>query len=140
MASTLRSEDDLVTQRQRIPYGKLVRDRIPEIIAAKGEVAHVRTLHASEMFEALVTKLGEEAAELTCAEPDSQLGELADLREVLSVLIATLGYSEEQVEQAVREKRAIRGGFGRGLWLDEVSWPDDQHAAPGRTRIDGADG
>jgi predicted house-cleaning noncanonical NTP pyrophosphatase (MazG superfamily) len=114
-------------QRQSVSYGKLVRDRIPEIITAKGKEVHVRTLQASELFEALVTKLGEEAAELRCAEPDSQLEELADLREVLSALIATLGYSEEQVEQAVREKRAIRGGFQRGVWLDEVSWLDDQH-------------
>ncbi|MEU4773633.1 nucleoside triphosphate pyrophosphohydrolase [Micromonospora sp. NPDC023644] len=118
-------------QRRSVSYGKLVRDRIPEIITAKGKEAHVRTLQASELFDALVTKLGEEAAELRCAAPDSQLEELADLREVLSALITTLGYSEEQVEQAAREKRAIRGGFRRGVWLDEVSWLDDQHGTAG---------
>jgi predicted house-cleaning noncanonical NTP pyrophosphatase (MazG superfamily) len=120
-----------VTQRRSISYGKLVRDRIPEIITAKGKEAHVRTLQASELFEALMAKLGEEADELRRAEPDSQLEELADLREVLAALAATLGYSDEQVEQAAREKRARRGGFQRGAWLDEVSWLDDQRSTAG---------
>ena len=44
----------------------------------------------------------------------------ADIYEVLTALTETLGYSDEEVKEAARHKRAKRGGFSRRLWLDEV--------------------
>jgi predicted house-cleaning noncanonical NTP pyrophosphatase (MazG superfamily) len=101
-------------------YGKLVRDRIPEIIEADGRTAKVRVLNESELVSALIAKLTEEADELRQAKPEERLGELADIREVLSVLVEALGYSEAQVDEAARTKRAKRGGFSDRIWLDEV--------------------
>ncbi|WP_306208827.1 nucleoside triphosphate pyrophosphohydrolase [Actinoplanes sp. RD1] len=100
-------------------HDKLVRDRIPEIIAAHGEVPEVRVLAADRVFPALVAKLHEEADELASAGPDDLLGELADVREVLAALTALAGFTEEQVAAAAR-KRAERGGFDKRLWLDAV--------------------
>lgn len=108
-------------QGQRIVHGKLVRDRIPEIIEAAGKTATVRVLDEAELIPALISKLAEEAEELRHAEPDDRLGELADLHEVLSALTEALGFSGEQVREAARRKRAERGGFSHRLWLDEVS-------------------
>lgn len=110
-----------MSQGQRIVYGKLVRDRIPEIIAAAGKTATVRVLDEAELLPALTVKLAEEAEELCHAGPDDRLGELADINEVLTTLTEVLGFSSEQVQEAARRKRAERGGFSHRLWLDEVS-------------------
>ncbi|PRX52616.1 putative house-cleaning noncanonical NTP pyrophosphatase (MazG superfamily) [Nonomuraea fuscirosea] len=108
-------------QQQTITYGKLVRNRIPEIIEAEGRTAKVRVLGESELVPALTAKLVEEAEELREAESGDRLGELADIYEVLAALTETLGFSDEQVQEAARHKRDKRGGFSRRLWLDEVT-------------------
>ncbi|GII34136.1 nucleoside triphosphate pyrophosphohydrolase [Planotetraspora mira] len=110
-----------MSQEQTIIYGKLVRDRIPEIIEANGRTAKVRVLDKSELVPALTAKLAEEAEELRQAGPDDRLGELADLYEVLAALAGTFGFSDEQVQEAAHHKRAQRGGFSRRLWLDKVT-------------------
>lgn len=110
-----------MSQQQTIIYGKLVRDRIPEIIEADGRTAEVRVLDESEFIPALTAKLAEEAEELRKADPDDRLGELADIFEVLTALAATLGLSEEQIREAAGHKRAKRGGFSRRLWLAKVT-------------------
>jgi predicted house-cleaning noncanonical NTP pyrophosphatase (MazG superfamily) len=110
-----------LSQEQTIIYGKLVRDRIPEIIEADGGTAEVRILTESELVPALTAKLAEEAEELHVAEPGDRLGELADIYEVLAALVGTLGFSDEQVQEAARRKRAKRGSFSRRLWLDKVT-------------------
>ncbi|MFC6085282.1 phosphoribosyl-ATP pyrophosphohydrolase [Sphaerisporangium aureirubrum] len=107
-------------QQQTIIYGKLVRDRIPEIIEAGGRTAKVRVLGESELVPALTAKLAEEAEELRLAEPGDRLEELADVHEVLAVLTTALGFSGEQVQEAARRKRVDRGGFSGRLWLEEV--------------------
>ncbi|WP_169983554.1 nucleoside triphosphate pyrophosphohydrolase [Microbispora sp. H10836] len=111
-------------QEQAIVYGKLVRDRIPEIIEADGRTAKVRVLDESELVPALTAKLAEEIEELRQASPGDHLRELADIYEVLATLTEILGFSEEQVQEAARHKRAERGGFSRRLWLHEVITDD----------------
>ncbi|MEO3875897.1 nucleoside triphosphate pyrophosphohydrolase [Nonomuraea sp. B12E4] len=108
-------------QGQTIVYGKLVRDRIPEIIEAGGRTAKVRVLAESELVPALTAKLVEETEELRQAESDDRLGELADIHEVLAALTATLGFSDEEVQAAAHHKRMKRGGFTLRLWLEEVT-------------------
>ena len=108
-------------QEQAIIYGKLVRDLIPDLIEAEGRTAKVRVLTETELVPALTAKLAEEAEELRQAEPGDRLGELADIYEVLSALTETLGFSGGQVQEAARRKRAERGGFGRRVWLEEVT-------------------
>lgn len=58
--------------------------------------------------------------ELSSAGPEQRLEELADLREVLTAITATLNFSEQQVKEAADRKRAERGGFTERLWLEEV--------------------
>jgi predicted house-cleaning noncanonical NTP pyrophosphatase (MazG superfamily) len=50
--------------------GKLVPDRIPEIMTAKGLSPEVRLLDAAEYHHALRNKLAEEALEAQAAEDD----------------------------------------------------------------------
>ena len=64
--------------------GKLVRDRIPEIIEAAGGQATARLLDQAERLPALLAKLQEESDELrAAASPAGQSEELADVLEVL---------------------------------------------------------
>ncbi len=61
-------EGGIASQDRTIVYGKLVRDRIPEIIEAEGLTAKVRVLDEPELIPALTAKLVEEAEELRRAE------------------------------------------------------------------------
>ena len=61
-------------------YEKLVRDKIPEMIRAGGEMPHVRILEDQEYHVRLEAKLDEEVTEF---HRDQNLEELADILEVV---------------------------------------------------------
>lgn len=99
--------------------GKLVRDRIPEIIEASGRFATFRQLSDQEFGAALREKLSEEGLELCEAvTPADVLEEAADVLEVVRSLAALYGYQWEDVARAADEKRQQRGGFDLRLWLE----------------------
>ncbi len=99
-------------------YHKLVRDRIPEIIEASGRRCVVRVLDDQAYLDSLHRKLEEELEEGLTAH---RLGELADLLEVAYAIAEFRGVRPEQMEQVRRDKREARGGFGRRLFLLQVS-------------------
>jgi predicted house-cleaning noncanonical NTP pyrophosphatase (MazG superfamily) len=97
-------------------YNKLVRDKIPEIIAAKGEKALTRIASESELRGLICAKLREEVEELIA---DQTITECADVLEVMQTLIKAFGYTHEEVE-LVRKKRVVdRGGFEKRIVLLE---------------------
>ncbi|MFI9210196.1 nucleoside triphosphate pyrophosphohydrolase [Streptomyces sp. NPDC053253] len=98
--------------------GKLVRDRIPQIIR-NGGAEPVTYIAGPEEYRArLREKLGEEVAEFLEADEASAPGELADVAEVLLALAADLGMSAEQLEAIRAAKAGERGGFaGRIVWI-----------------------
>jgi predicted house-cleaning noncanonical NTP pyrophosphatase (MazG superfamily) len=105
-----------------VVYNKLVRDRIPEIIAADGHTPAVRVLAEAEYRQALLAKLGEEALELAAASSEEEhLGELADLQEVVNALTESYGFSPNRVQDAAAKKRRARGGFRRQLFLESTA-------------------
>ncbi len=99
--------------------GKLVRDRIPQIIAEAGVQKKYTNLHPSDLASALRAKLWEEVTELINADANSELEEIADVFEVLLSLSEALGYSWNQVVEVANTKRLSRGGFASGVWLHE---------------------
>jgi predicted house-cleaning noncanonical NTP pyrophosphatase (MazG superfamily) len=96
--------------------GKLVRDRIPEIIRAGGRTPNVDRLAEGQRVTALIAKVHEEADELAAATGPEVIGELADLFEVLRALVAECGQSWDSVEAAAAIKCAERGAFAEG-WI-----------------------
>lgn len=102
-------------------HRKLVRDLVPAIIQANGEIAITRVLEDGEYDAALHTKLREESDELRVAPPQEKLGELADLLEVVRALAARSGHTFEEVVAAAESKAASRGGFDARIWLEETS-------------------
>lgn len=99
--------------------GKLVRDRIPQIIAEAGVQKRYTAIAPADMRDALRSKLEEEVFELTSCSAGSELEELADVLEVLLSLSDTLGYSWSEVIQQAEKKRSSRGGFSLGIWLHD---------------------
>jgi len=99
-------------------YKKLVRDRIPGIITARGELPITRVLDDAEYKHELRYKLLEEVREVMVA-PDaaSVLAELADLVEVAEAAAKAYGFSLEELRRAQAEKRAQRGGFEQRIFL-----------------------
>jgi predicted house-cleaning noncanonical NTP pyrophosphatase (MazG superfamily) len=104
----------------RVAYNKLVRDQIPDIIAAAGSQPSTRVQDHASYRGALRSKLLEEAQEAEVA-PDEQLAsELADVLEVLRALATAHGMTWEDIELQARRKRTERGGFDRRIFLEHV--------------------
>ncbi|MDP8236274.1 MAG: nucleoside triphosphate pyrophosphohydrolase [Candidatus Erginobacter occultus] len=95
---------------------KLVRDRIPEIIAAdRGAKPSFRVAPVSEYRELLAEKLREETAEyLESRKPE----ELADILEVVFALGREAGLGAGDIERIRREKALERGGFAGRIIMD----------------------
>lgn len=98
-------------------YNKLVRDKIPEIIAADGKQAHIRILSKDDYILSLELKLNEEVKEYQL---DKNIEELADILEVLYSLCIAKGWSLEDLEKTRKEKEYSRGGFKKRLFLERV--------------------
>jgi predicted house-cleaning noncanonical NTP pyrophosphatase (MazG superfamily) len=101
--------------------GKLVRDRIPEIIRANAEVPVVRTLTAREYHEALRDKLHEECEEARSATLTELPDELADVLEVLQAMATSADVAWDEVLAVQQAKREERGGFNERLWLEGLA-------------------
>ncbi|MFF9479560.1 nucleoside triphosphate pyrophosphohydrolase [Streptomyces sp. NPDC014733] len=97
--------------------GKLVRDRIPQIIRDEGAEPLVRTAGPEEYRSRLREKLGEEVAEFLAADEADAVEELADVLEVVRALAADLGVAPGQLEKIREAKARERGGFTeRVVW------------------------
>ena len=99
-------------------YNKLVRDRIPEIIKADGNICVTEVLPDDRYLQMLDAKLDEELAEY---QESKSLEELADLLEVMRAVVKARGWTWEQLEQVRQEKAAKRGGFEKKILLKEVT-------------------
>ena len=102
-------------------YNKLVRDKIPEIIEAKGEKAVTIILNDQEYWNALLEKALEELNEVRSAEDlEETKTELADLLELIRAAAIARGYTLEELESVRAEKAKKRGAFNEKIFLIEV--------------------
>ena len=98
-------------------YGKLVRDKIVDIIRKNGETPKYHTLNDEEDLKELHKKVFEEAQEFV--EEDSP-EELADLLEVVYAIAKHKNINMQEVEQIRLNKRDKRGGFDKKIYLEGV--------------------
>ncbi len=101
-------------------YNKLVRDRIPEIIKANGEVPVTRILDDKEYKEELEKKLYEEYQEVLGATGKDRVEELADMLEIMKYLAKLENSTIEEVTTIAREKSKKRGAFEDKIFLEKV--------------------
>jgi predicted house-cleaning noncanonical NTP pyrophosphatase (MazG superfamily) len=104
-----------------LSQGKLVRDRIPQIIRSMGEEPIVYVADAEEYGSRLREKLSEEVAEFLGSDDDPE--ELADILEVLYALAEQAGTDRQQLEKLRAAKAAERGGFA-----SQIIWQGNRPA------------
>jgi predicted house-cleaning noncanonical NTP pyrophosphatase (MazG superfamily) len=98
-----------------LSQGKLVRDKIPQIIRSKGQEPIVHVADAKEYAARLRDKLTEEVAEFLASDNDPE--ELADILEMVYALAEQAGIDSQQLERLRTAKAGERGGFaGRIIW------------------------
>lgn len=95
-------------------YNKLVRNRIPEMIEAKGERCSIRILDDEEYRKCLEQKLDEEVGEF---HQEGNLEELADILEVVYALADSLGATTRELMEVYSAKHQQRGGFSDRIFL-----------------------
>ena len=100
--------------KRGVAMGKLVRDRIPEIIKNNGKKPIIEILSREDYLKELDKKLNEEVAEY---QADKSIEEMADVLEVLFAICEARGYSVEELLQVRDDKREKRGGF-----KDKIYW------------------
>ena len=98
-------------------YGKLVRNKIIDIIRANGEQPIYHILGDEEYLDELHKKLIEEVHELIEAD---DIGEFADVLEVIYALAKHKNINMQEVEKERIKKREKRGGFEDKIYLKTV--------------------
>ena len=99
-------------------YNKLVRDKIPEVINnSDGKKANYKILNDNEYLQELDKKLFEEAHEFV---EEHSVDELADLMEVIYVIMKTKNISFEDVKIARDVKNKKKGAFNDKVYLISV--------------------
>lgn len=98
-------------------YNKLVRDKTPAIIAAKGGSSRTRTLGDEEYVEALEKKLREEVIEYV---DQPSVEELADILEIVYALGDLQGANPHEIEEVRKTKAEERGSFKERIFLETV--------------------
>ena len=94
--------------------GKLVRDKIPQIIVDAGKRPITEILDQERYLEELDKKLEEEVAEY---QADKSIEEMADVLEVLFAICDARGYSVDELMRVREEKCEKRGGFKERVYL-----------------------
>ena len=92
-----------------------MRDRIPELIKAKGESPRIRVAKGAEYRRRLAQKLVEESADYL-AGPNTE--ELADIVEVVRALCLAHGTTFAGLERVRKAKAQKKGSFRKGIILD----------------------
>lgn len=103
--------------QERRVYNKIVRDRIPEIIAGQGGQAETEVVESAEALTLLKQKLVEEAQEIVAADPEHLAEELADASEVIRAIVAEAKLSLDDIERLRAAKLEERGGFTQRIKL-----------------------
>jgi predicted house-cleaning noncanonical NTP pyrophosphatase (MazG superfamily) len=120
----VRAADPFEGSSRRTVYGKIVRDRIPDVIARRGETAKAYRAARDELEPLLKVKVLEEAFELFAERgQEGTTEELTDLLDVILGLADLMDLSLEGLLQRAAGKKSERGEFGEGLVLLETKTP-----------------
>lgn len=103
---------------KRIHYNKLIRDKIPERIHAKGSDLKTRKLSPKEFEKELIKKVEEEASGLQNVRSTTELvNEIADVIDVLDEIRRIKHISASDIAEAQKYTFQQKGGFKKRLFL-----------------------
>jgi predicted house-cleaning noncanonical NTP pyrophosphatase (MazG superfamily) len=107
----------------KIFYNKLIRDKIPAVIRARGAECETENIDDERFKEEIMKKATEEASGLSQAKNREELlEELADVHVVLSEIQKLHGITDEEFKTALAENIALKGGFDAHVYLH---WSSD---------------
>ena len=95
-------------------YNKVVRDKIPEIIAESGKKSNIKQLDDTSFLAELEKKLIEEVNEYS---ESKDVEELADLLEVIYRISELRGVNSDELDEIRKDKAKKRGKFDDNLFL-----------------------
>ena len=95
-------------------YNKVVRDKIPEIIAESGKKSNIKQLDDTSFVAELEKKLIEEVNEYS---ESKDVEELADLLEVIYRISELRGVNSDELDEIRKDKAEKRGKFESNLFL-----------------------
>lgn len=105
---------------------KLARDKVTERFAQNGITFTHKLLSGEEFTKALKAKMVEEVQEIYDAQTVQELEEeIADLQEVLSVLIQKANLCEKRIAEARAQKRDTFGSLLDGVYFETIQVPED---------------
>ncbi len=108
---------------EKIFYNKLCRDKVPDIIHAKGFECEVREVEHDEYRREIVRKVYEEASGVSNHDSrEHLLKQLADLVITLDSVTEEFGISDDELDEAVKKSIEEKGGYEKRLYL---SWSSD---------------
>lgn len=104
-------------------FGRLVRDKIPEIMKKDGFTnIIVKRLDADDYMKALALKLEEESAEISKElrgnNREKLIEKLADLEEVITAIKICVEIKDSEITQMRDKKNQQKGSFLERLWLE----------------------
>ena len=103
-------------------FNKLVRDKVPSLIAKDGGSYSLKLLSPLEHQTELTKKLFEELTEYSEAtEKAVAVEELIDIVELAYAAAKLHGYTPEQFEELRKEKQKRKGSFEKGIYLHTIS-------------------
>ena len=95
-------------------YNKVIRDKIPEIIADSGKKCNTKQLDDKSFLTELEKKLTEEVNEYS---ESKDVEELADLLEVIYRISELRGVNSDELDKIRKNKAEKRGKFNSNLFL-----------------------
>jgi predicted house-cleaning noncanonical NTP pyrophosphatase (MazG superfamily) len=98
-------------------HNKLVRDKIPDIIKAKGSVPLTKVLYGGEIADCLKKKLMEETQEFLLS---SDIEELVDIYEVILAILNNNKVTFDEFEKMRLSKLEEKGAFKDNIYLIKV--------------------
>lgn len=105
---------------------KLVRDKLPAIYKSFGQKALTRKLSKAQLSKALVDKIIEETSEITDQTSKPELiEEISDIQQVIDDLKLLHGISDSEVTEVQAKKKAKKGGFSQGVYIETITLKDD---------------
>lgn len=119
---------------KKIHYNKLIRDKIPERIAAAGATGKYKILSKKTFIKKLIAKVEEEASGMQKAKSKKELiSEIADVMDVLDEIKKNFKISKGQVILAQKENFKKKGGFKKRIFL---YWSSDDGYKTNEKRYD----
>lgn len=101
---------------------KLVRDKVPSLVTKDGGSYSLKLLSPLEHQHEITKKLFEELEEYSVAKTKEEaLEELVDMVELIHAAVTLHDVSAEEFEALRKIKYATKGGFQKGIYLNEIS-------------------